>query len=69
MLAVPRRHHGRGVFTGDYEAEDLVKWQWAHRAPGHWLNHVATVVILRRTLYFSFLRMNYSLGNVRAIFC
>lgn len=48
---------------GDYEAEDLVKWRWAHRAHGHWLNHVATVVILRRTLYFGFLRMNYSFGK------
>lgn len=54
MLAVPRRHHGRGVFTGDYEAEDLVKWRWADRAPGHWLNHVATVVTLRKKPLFWF---------------
>lgn len=54
MPAVPRRHRGWGVFMGDYEPEDLVKWWWARRAPGHWLNHVAMIVILRRMLYFGF---------------
>lgn len=37
-LAVPGRLHSRGVFMGDYEAEDLVEWWRTQR--GSWpLSH------------------------------